>query len=1118
MGYKVKYGREQTHKSASLLSKVMVTMIILALLQIGLLCVMLMLNGGFSYIKNYSYNMLSEKTGNRKNYIENMFNQKTSLVYEAANTVDDIVNRQLKENHVSAEAFMTDKELSKTVLSECAETLISLIRRDMVNDAFIILDSGRLYDEGGSSLRPGIYLRDTDTEENSISDNKDIFMEMGSSETARSYGLALDFEWSLYLDVTDNTDGNFDFYYEPLKNDQAVSDTPLYNLGYWSGLSNISATQQGSIKYTLPLITEDGKAYGVIGIGMLEKTIQTSMPANDFFSDSTCYILGLDSDADGQYQTQIHRGSAYARLVSPETVLSTRTVTDYNLYDFTAEDTPKVVGSIQRLNLYNSGSPYRHQNWALISVADKEELLSTYYTMLRSLLLSMLVSLGVSVVFAAIISRRISAPVAKMVKTLNNNRSENDLVNFNSSGITEIDALAASIVDLQIYAIEYASRVSRIITMSGNRLGVFMYDCRNESVFVGESLVKLLAFTSLPQRDVTMPAQEFKERLSAIDKGNVIVNLPIFRYEDGSDQPLNDIREIQYVDIGGASVWLKFSLTRDKTNVLGLVQDITLEKVRDYEYTAKLIEANNTLKAAYIAAEKANHTKTDFLSRMSHDIRTPMNAIIGMTTIAENHIDDREKLADCFHKISASSRYLLSLINEVLDMSKIEAGKFVLVQEKFNLIELLDNLLDMVKPGIKEKKHKLTVNIHKVEHENVISDSLRIQQVFMNIMSNAIKYTPESGQIEFAVTEKTSGQKNIGCYEFIFKDNGKGMRPEFLNKLFTAFEREEDERVSKEQGTGLGMAITYNIVRMMNGTIDVESEVDKGTTFTVTLYLPLNEAESVSLRKLHGRQALVVDSNKNACESAYVILQEIGMYGDGVLTEQDAIEKIQRAHRQEKDYDIIFLGLEEPSELSLDIIHEIAESCEEKIPIVLCSSYDWTKMEQKAKEAGIDVLISKPVVKSELITILKSLFGKEQKAVIETAKRKDFSGHRVLLVDDNELNREIALEILQMAKLEVDTVNNGKEAVEAFASSAAGTYDVIYMDIQMPVMNGYEASRTIRTLPNPDAQSIPIIAMTANAFAEDVRNAENAGMNEHIAKPLDIDRLFETLNRWIPPT
>ncbi len=1110
-------------KSASLISKIMIPMIIIAFLQIGVFGGILALNGGFSYIRSYSYNLLTEKTENRKGYIENTFNQKTPLVYETANEVNSITESFFREEKVTAEAIRTDKDFNRRLLEAYSESLISLIRRDLVNDAFIILDSGTLYDEGETLFRPGLYFRDTDVVENSISDNKDIFMEMGSSETARKLGLALDFEWSLHLNVTDRESGNYDFFFEPIDTYASNSDTPLYSLGYWSGVSRISNSRQGSIKYTLPLVTQDGTVYGVIGIGLMEKTLYQSVPTNDFFNGSTCYIIGIDDSGSGEYRQILHRGPSYSRLVSDDTVLSMQRQVEYNLYDFTAGGGIETVGSIHKMNLYNSGSPYRDQSWALISVADKGMILGTFYALRRTMIISMLISLIISIIAAVLISGRLSLPVSRMVQTLESGRGSHEIIKFKSSGISEIDTLAASIVDLQVNVTEYASRVSRIMMMSGSKIGVFMYDYRSESVFVGESLIVMLDFTAFPGRDITISLQEFKEQLAVIDKDNVIMSLPVFDGEESAGHFSSDSREIQYTDADGKTIWLKFTLTRDKTNVMGLVQDITntvdekkeIAKVKDDEYTQKLIEANNALREAYAAAKQANYAKTDFLSRMSHDIRTPMNAIIGMTVIAENHLDDRAKLADCFNKISVSSRYLLALINEVLDMSKIESGKLQLAREHINIPELADNLIELTKPSVKAKQHELSVHIDHIEHENVVGDGLRIQQVLMNILSNAVKYTPEGGHIEFCVSEKPSGQNKVSCFEFVITDNGKGMKPEFLDKVFVAFEREEDERVSKEQGTGLGMTIAYNIVKMMGGEIGVRSRPGEGTTFTVTLYLPLDETEPVSLEELKGIRVLVADDDQDVCESTCSMLAELGMRGEWVRSGQEAVLKVVEAHGAGDDFKAVILDWKMIGMDGLETAKAIRNSISEKILIIISSAYDWAGIEQEARQAGVDTFLGKPLYRLRLATVMRSLLGREGGNAPKAVREEDFSGCRVLLVDDNELNREIAEEIFGMAKLDVDTAVNGREAVDKFAAAPSGTYDMIFMDIQMPVMNGYEATRAIRALDHADAKKIPIVAMTANAFAEDVRAAENAGMNEHIPKPLDMGKLFETLGRWI---
>ncbi len=985
--YKKAYS--QNRKSASLLSKIIIPMIILSMFQVIIMASAMWFTGEFKAIKRFSYESISEKTENRRNYVENTLNRKTSPVHEAALEVNEITNGILADEGLDASAILSNKELNKRILSECAESLISLIRRDTVNDAFIILNSGELYNVGSQVNMASIYLRDTDTNENNSSGNSDIYMEAGSSETAHDLGLPLDFEWSLHIDMTDHND--FSFFYDTMAGCSSYPNISTNNLGMWSGFSGISGSTQQSMKYTIPLVAEDGTVYGVIGIGLLKKTLLQAIPSNDFFDDSSCYILGTDLDDSGTFEIQLSSGPAYGRLVKDDTVLSRNNPTEFELYDFSSSGAD-CLGSIQELTLYNSGSPYKQQKWALISVADKNMTLSAYTSLVRIFVISVIVTLIVGVVFAYLVSRGLSRPVTEMVNVLEENYGSGELVKLGSSGITEIDNLARSITELQSDALGYSARVSGIITLAGGNIGVFMYDLRAKKVFVGESLIHLLKF-SLPEKDATISEDKFHEELSTIDKDSKLLSLDIF---SAFSEKKNDSLELMYeTPIIKEPRWIKFNLARDNGNVVGLAQDITdtvkekrrIAQVKDDEYTARLLEANAALRDAYAMAKQANNAKTDFLSRMSHDIRTPMNAIIGMTAIAEANLGDNAKIEDCLKKIGTSGEYLLSLINEVLDMSKIESGKFVLTEEHINIKSIIEGIVEIVKPSVKAKEHELKVNIGELPHENVIGDGVRIQQALVNILSNAIKYTPPGGHIEFSVCEKPVNQTKVGCYEFIIKDNGIGMSEEFLKKIYDPFERASDVRVNKEHGTGLGMAITKNIVEMMDGSIQVQSELMKGSTFKVTIVLKLDKEKSDENNAIH---------TKN----------------------------------------------------------------------------------------------------------LNELKG-------------GFEGNRVLLVDDNELNREIACEILEMAGLTVDTAEDGKEAVKKFEASGEGYYKMIFMDIQMPIMNGYEATEAIRALSKSDAKTVPIIAMTANAFAEDVQDAKNSGMNEHIAKPLDLNRLIQTLDKYL---
>lgn len=550
-----------------------------------------------------------------------------------------------------------------------------------------------------------------------------------------------------------------------------------------------------------------------------------------------------------------------------------------------------------------------------------------------------------------------------------------------------------------------------------------------------------------------------------------------------------------------------------------LVSVMFAERVIDYE-KKKELDYQKMLKDAFDAANRANSAKSEFLSRMSHDIRTPMNAIIGMTAIARTHIDDTARVSDCLSKIMTSSRHLLGLINEVLDMSRIESGKVELSEEEFNLSELIDNLLYMSKEGIVAKKHELIVNIEKVEHELVIGDSLHIQQAFMNLMGNAIKYTPEGGKIKLTISERPSHIPNVGCYEFIFEDNGIGMTPEFTKHIFEPFARAEDTRINKIQGTGLGMPITKNIINMMNGDIKIETKINEGSKFIVTIFLKFQDVEDINYEKFVNLRVLVADDMEDNCETTCELLNEMGMNSEWVLTGREAVERVEAAHAEDNDFFAVILDWKMPEMDGIATAKEIRRRIGPDIPIIIFSAYDWSDIETTARAAGADYFISKPLFKSKVAYLFNTITdeGKEvpkEENPFDEIKDKDYTGKRILLVEDNELNAEIATEILEVAGLNVDIACDGSEALDKFSYSEPGHYDLIFMDIQMPGMNGYETTNAIRILPRKDARTIPIIAMTANAFAEDVAAAKASGMNEHIAKPLDMARLNEILNTWL---
>ena len=530
------------------------------------------------------------------------------------------------------------------------------------------------------------------------------------------------------------------------------------------------------------------------------------------------------------------------------------------------------------------------------------------------------------------------------------------------------------------------------------------------------------------------------------------------------------------------------------------------------------IESHKALKDAYRAAENASRAKTEFLSNMSHDIRTPMNAIVGLTAIAGANIESQDRVVECLGKITKSSRHLLGLINEVLDMARIESGRISLAEEDFSLPELVDNLLTITKPAIDEHKHQLEVHIEHIEHEAVCGDSLRIQQVFVNLMSNAVKYTPDGGNITLTIKEKPNGFSELGCYEFSIEDNGIGMTPEFQKIMFEPFSRADDHRTTKVQGTGLGMAIARNIVNLMNGDIQVESAPNKGTKITVTVYLKLQENEKEQEKELLDLPVLVVDDDKTCCESTVATLQEIGIAGEWVLTGKEAVERCAARHKTGRDYFAVILDWKMPEIDGIATARKIRERVGEDVTIIILTSFDFSEIEEEARAAGVNAFMAKPLFRSRLTATLRQFTsGKKEKNArnyLEDFAKENYAGKRILLVEDNELNREIATEIIGMTGVTIDSAENGKIAVEKVMEAPEKWYDLIFMDIQMPIMNGYEATAAIRALAGSRGK-VPIIAMTANAFAEDVQLAKNTGMNEHIAKPLDLNKLNDVLKQWL---
>ncbi|MDO5476399.1 MAG: response regulator [Eubacteriales bacterium] len=525
-----------------------------------------------------------------------------------------------------------------------------------------------------------------------------------------------------------------------------------------------------------------------------------------------------------------------------------------------------------------------------------------------------------------------------------------------------------------------------------------------------------------------------------------------------------------------------------------------------------MLSLNKRLQIAAREAESANRAKTDFLSTMSHDIRTPMNAIIGLTAIAEKNLGDVESTGESLRKISLASNHLLTLINDILDISKVESGKLKLSPLTFSIVETVENLVNISQPMIKEKNLVFSFHINQIEKEYLYTDQLRLNQIYINILSNAIKYTEPGGRVSVDLREEESAMPGCIRLTYVVADTGMGMSPEFMATMYQPFSRQVDSRVNSIQGTGLGLAITKQMVDLLGGTIDCQSEQGKGTTFTIVLDIPEADRQREDMQ-LEPIDVLIVDDDEIMLQTAADTLASLGASAEQARSGSEALGMIEHRHLSGQDYSVVIVDWKMPEMDGIETIHRIRSEIDTNIPILLISAYDWSDIEDRAKEAGANGFVSKPLFRSTLYDKINELIGKESRSIEPEDDYSDLQGLHILVAEDHDINWEIISAMLSMYGITTDRAENGRICVDMMREAAEGSYELIFMDVQMPEMNGLDATRAIRKLENPWASTIPIIAMTADAFSENVTACLDAGMNGHIAKPIDIKLVIKEIRK-----
>ncbi len=838
----------------------------------------------------------------------------------------------------------------------------------------------------------------------------------------------------------------------------------------------------GGVKVTMFAIaaegTFDGFGYTAVGISYTNTDMAKSLNADAFEGKADCYIISPDGTV--LLATKVGNGATtnyfdfLSRMIDEETLSGVKThlaalleAEKTKAADGTGENfgyLPYTFNGEDRCIIY---MPIGYEDYALLSDVPFTSVSQGFLLAQRATMRVLLI------IFSVIIAAIIAVLIVHLVTQSRQNRTE----------------------------LEYRERMFDVLSNNVNDIFLMLDPATQKVEYISPNIERLLGITLKDAR-----ANIRTMASCAVDRNIIVPNAELQAIPIGSSRDW----ECEYMHLAtGERRWYRVAIyhmsIENMEKYVIVMSDRTLDK-----------QLNQKLQEALDAAKSANEAKSNFLSNMSHDIRTPMNAIVGFSVLLERNAADEEAVREYTRKIMASSHHLLSLINDVLDMSKIESGKTSLNVEPFSLPDLLEELKIIVLPQARAKEQEFSIRTQGTPPEELLGDRLRLNQILLNLLSNAVKYTQVGGNIEFIVREiEETGQ--FCKLRFLVRDNGIGMSEEFVKEIFQPFSREKNSVVNKIQGTGLGMAITKNLVDLMGGIISVESEVGKGSTFTVELSFTLvQDGSPDAWFRQHLSRMLVADDEEEICLNIREVMRGTGVDVSYTTDGEAAVEAAVSAHEHKSDFQVILLDWKMPGLDGVETAKRIREKVGADVPILVLTSYDWTDIEQEARAAGINAFMPKPFFPSTFFQTLRPLFAEaNEKKPEETAGESAMSGKLFLVAEDNELNAEILTEMLAIEGAKCELATNGKIAVEMFERAPAGYYDMVLMDVQMPVMNGYEATRAIRASSHPEAQTIPIVAMTANTFAEDVKSALDAGMNAHLGKPIDMNEVRITVAKLL---